>query len=125
MSIIMRDGKNNMSIEIRAAKLDDAEAIAKVHVKTWRSTYPGIVPQPYLDSLKENEFAERWRDRIANDPAMSICIAEADQALCGFASGGRLRKPISFYDAELYAVYLLPAMQRTGRWAWSVCVDCW
>ncbi len=45
---------------------------------------------------------------------MKIAVAEIDGAICGFASGGPLRKPISFYDGELYAIYIDPAMTRHG-----------
>jgi len=36
---------------IRAAKAVDAASIGKVVVDTWRTTYTGIVPQDYLESL--------------------------------------------------------------------------
>jgi hypothetical protein len=36
---------------IREARLDDALAIARVHVDTWLSTYRGIVPEDYLARL--------------------------------------------------------------------------
>ncbi|HNI60392.1 MAG TPA: GNAT family N-acetyltransferase, partial [Pseudomonadota bacterium] len=33
---------------VRPAGPDDAEAIARVHVETWRATYRGLVPDHYL-----------------------------------------------------------------------------
>ena len=36
---------------LRRANINDAAAIAKVHVDTWKSTYKGIVPDDYLSSL--------------------------------------------------------------------------
>jgi GNAT superfamily N-acetyltransferase len=83
-------------------------------VTSWQATYPGIVPQPYIDSLGEEEFAGRWQKRIQDDASMSICVAEVDDVLCGFASAGPIRKPVSSYDGELYAIYLLPTGQRKG-----------
>ena len=73
----------------------------------------------------EQEFTKRWSKRIENDPSISICVAEADGVLCGFASGGRLRVPVSYYAAELYAIYLLPAAQgnRIGRNLFAAMVD--
>lgn len=114
-----------MHTEIRSARPADASAIARVHVASWRATYTGIVPKPYLDSLDEQEFTERWQKRIEGDPSMSICVAEAEGVLCGFASGGRLRVPVSYYAAELYAIYLLPAAQgnRIGRNLFAAIVD--
>lgn len=40
---------------IREAIESDVEAIAHVHVASWRETYPGIMPQPILDSLSKTQ----------------------------------------------------------------------
>jgi hypothetical protein len=45
-------------VEIRLATVEDARGIAEAHVASWRATYPGIVPQHYIDSLKVEEFAD-------------------------------------------------------------------
>jgi len=101
-------------MKIRPAILEDAPSIARIHVASWRAAYAGIVPQAYLDALDKSEFAERWRTWITSETSASICVAEVDGNLCGFASTGPIRKPVPFYDGELYAIYLLPAMQRKG-----------
>jgi L-amino acid N-acyltransferase YncA len=101
-------------INIRAAILEDAQSIAKVHVTSWRAAYAGVVPQAHLDSLDEAQFSERWQHWITSETSAVFCVAEVDGALCGFASAGPIRKQSFFYDAELYAVYLLPEMQRQG-----------
>ena len=36
---------------IREAHVTDAAAMAHVQVDTWRTAYPGIIPQSYLDAL--------------------------------------------------------------------------
>jgi len=105
-------------MKIRPAVVADAASIAHIHVASWRAAYAGIVSQTYLDSLDESQFAERWRDWITTETSALIFIAEIDDTLCGFASAGPIRKqthkPVTFYDGELYAIYLLPAMQRKG-----------
>jgi GNAT superfamily N-acetyltransferase len=101
-------------VNIRPAILDDAASIAHIHVASWRATYAGIVPQDYLDSLDEAQFAERWQNWITTETSASIFVAEVDGRLSGFAAGGPIRKLVSIYDAELYAIYLQPEMQRKG-----------
>ncbi len=101
-------------MKIRTANPEDASAIAHIHVSSWQATYPGMVAQSYLDSLDEGEFTERWRDWLVNHTSVTVCVAEADGLVFGFASGGAIRKPVSHYDGELYALYLLPGMQRKG-----------
>ena len=108
---------------LRPALIDDAQSIAKVHVASWRTTYPGIVPQPYIDSLNEEEFAQRWHTRLTEEPDLCIRVAEQDGLLCGFASGGPCRQTIAGLSAELYAIYLLTFAQHRGIGAllfWSV-----
>lgn len=99
---------------IRPAIAEDAPAIAHIHVATWQATYRGIVPEAYLASLNEADFTTRWTEWLAGDASIAISVAEEETDLIGFASGGPVRKTIPNYDAELYAIYILPAAHRTG-----------
>ena len=115
-----------MPTTIRKAVLGDAPEISRVHVLAWQSAYRGIMPQPLLDSLDVGSRIEMWRTRLENAEG-NIYVAQRDGELCGFISGGKLREPIEKpdgepgeesddgdYDAELYAVYLLPAARGQG-----------
>lgn len=102
------------ALNFRLATPEDAAAIAQVHVASWRSTYRGIVPHPYLDLLDEGEFTERWKDWLVSEETVSLLVAEAGNRVCGFAAGGPIRKPISCYDGEVYAIYLMQPNQRKG-----------
>ncbi len=101
-------------IDIRPARVEDARAISQVHIESWRATYPGIVPQDYIDSLDVDVFTERWADRLTTHPEMLIFVAEADQRICGFASGGPARAELPGFPGELYAIYLTPESQSKG-----------
>lgn len=50
-------------VSIRPVTPADYEAVADVHVRTWRAGYSGIIPQDYLASLDPAAFAERYRTR--------------------------------------------------------------
>lgn len=102
-----------MDATIRPATEDDAAAIAHVHVASWRSTYAGIVPQAYLQSLDVEARAQSWRERLAARKAIFF-TAEEDAQVFGFVCGGEMREGIAGYDAELYAIYLLQDRQRQG-----------
>ena len=97
-------------VSIRDANVEDAAAIAHVHVQGWLTTYAGIVPADYLASLSEAERTASWQEWLKRD----ICtfVAEAEGSVIGFASGGPLREPLGDYGAELYAIYLLKTEQR-------------
>lgn len=98
---------------IRSATLMDAAAIARVHVASWRSTYDGLLPDEFLDSLSEENYAERWK-RVIGEPTSKVYVAEDGGELVGFASGGRERAGEKGYEGELYAIYVIDAAQRRG-----------
>jgi GNAT superfamily N-acetyltransferase len=104
-------------IAIRHATPDDAIAIAEVHVASWRTTYPGIVEQSYIDGLSVVERADVWSRRLLlpDQTAADVLVATTtDGRVVGFACGGLIRDPYPEFDAELYAVYLLQSFQRAG-----------
>ncbi len=99
-------------IVARRATVQDAAAIAHVHVDSWRTTYTGLVPASYLATLDEVERASQWREWLAQDAV--VFVAEQRRKIVGFAAGGRIREPLSDCDAELFAIYLLHRAQRQG-----------
>lgn len=109
--------------EIRFATAEDAAAIAKVHVASWKSTYPGIVPQSYLDSLNVEEFTERWQSRLDIPSEAVTYVAVSEGTVCGFASAGPARAEKPGFSGELYALYLAQEAQskRIGsRLFWTL-----
>jgi GNAT superfamily N-acetyltransferase len=98
---------------VREANVEDAAAIARVHVASWKTTYRGIVPEAYLDALDPEERTQRWQEWFRAAP-MSVFVAEDATGIFGFANGGAIRSKLSEYDAELYAIYLLQSAQRRG-----------
>jgi GNAT superfamily N-acetyltransferase len=97
---------------IRLASLDDAEAIAKVHATSWMETYRGLIPQNYLANLSTADRLAMWTSAIEN--RQSIWVAEHEQRIIGFATGGKNRSPNSRYPGELYALYLVAEFHRRG-----------
>ena len=98
---------------IRPAKLEDAPAIARVHVASWQSTYQGMLPEEFLESLSETGYAGRWK-RVIGEGSSRVYVAEHEGEVVGFASGGRERAGETGYTGELYAIYVIDAAQRRG-----------
>ncbi len=98
---------------VRKATLNDAPAIARVHVSSWRSTYRGLLPNDFLSSLSETGYAERWK-RVIAEGTSRVYVAEDQDDVVGFASGGRERAGETGYEGELYAIYVLDTAQRRG-----------
>ncbi|HXN90545.1 MAG TPA: GNAT family N-acetyltransferase [Candidatus Sulfotelmatobacter sp.] len=99
---------------VRSAGVEDAAAIAAVHVATWRSAYRGLLPDEFLESLAEAGYEGRWRRSLA-EGAGRVYVAEEDGHVVGFASGGRERAGEDGYAGELYALYVLEDAQRRGN----------
>ena len=99
---------------VRRAGVEDAVAIARVHVATWRTAYRGLLPEDFLASLDEAAYAQRWR-RILADPKALVYVAEDRQGVIGFASAGRERAGEDGYSGELYAIYVLHEAQGRGH----------
>jgi ribosomal protein S18 acetylase RimI-like enzyme len=99
---------------VREARLDDAEAIARAHVEAWRTTYVGMLPADFLASLSEEHYGERWR-RVIGDRSGRVFVAEENEQVVGFASGGRERAGESGFAGELYAIYVVASAQGHGN----------
>ena len=102
-----------MNLTIRKADIEDAAAIAHVHVESWKTTYAGIVSDEFLASLNKENRTLSWQEQILAGN-ISIFVAEDEKGIFGFAAAGKIREKLDDYDAELYAIYLLRERQGQG-----------
>ncbi|AIB13981.1 GNAT family acetyltransferase (plasmid) [Azospirillum argentinense] len=104
------------ALVIRDARPSDAVGIAKVHVATWQSTYPGLVPDTYLVNLSEAAAAMRWHNAVqAHGPGQgALVVVDGMDSVVGFATYGGRRIPVEGYEGEFYALYLLDEAQGQG-----------
>ena len=99
---------------VRPADVDDAAAIARVHVDTWRTAYRGLLPDDFLQALDEAGYEDRWR-RTLTSGAGQVYIAADGPQVVGFASGGPERAGEDGFTGELYAIYVLQNAQGRGH----------
>ena len=99
---------------IRQASIVDAAGIAIVHVDTWRTAYPGIVPQDYLDNLSYETHTQRWITWLSNPQTYAYVAEDEPGQIVGFVSGGPPRDVDPQYEAELYSIYILKGHQDQG-----------
>ena len=98
---------------IRKSTIADADAIARVQVESWKTTYAGIVPDAFLAALDIVTQTQMWTEQINADSSL-VFVVEDKTGVTGFVCGGCLREPVENYDAELYAIYLLQPKQGRG-----------
>lgn len=96
-------------MRIREARLEDALAIARVHIDAWRETYQGIIPDSYLAQLSYEKRTKQWEQTLADQ---RVYVVELEDEVVGFAQGGPNRRDAR--EGELYAIYVLRASQGQG-----------
>lgn len=103
-----------MAISVRRATIQDASAIAHIHVDTWRTTYRGIITDEFLSNLHYERRQRMWEDTI-KDPknATHVFVAEGEGQTVGFAACGTARDEKEF-AGELYAIYVTQNSQGKG-----------
>ncbi|MFG3600179.1 GNAT family N-acetyltransferase [Micromonospora chersina] len=106
---------------IRREEPDDAEAIARVHIRGWQAGYARIMPDEVLNRLNPAAWAQRRRDLGTADPEhpFTTLVAEVDGAVVGFTTFGPYRNNQDRGDldpryGEVLALYLDPAHWGTG-----------
>ena len=101
-------------VTIRPATANDASAIARIHIASWREAYAGIVPEAYLASIEPASRERRWTEILSGSDHRTW-IAEVDRRTVGFASVGPSRdEDAEPGDQELYSIYLDPEAWGRG-----------
>ena len=98
----------------RVAVVEDAAAIASVHVRAWQTTYRGIVADEVLDGLKVGNRIQQWTKILGQPTHHTFVVEDADQGIIGFANGGSERRGDLGFEGELYAIYLLQEFRGQG-----------
>ena len=103
-------------IEIRDGRVDDADDVASIHVRSWRAAYRGLIDQEVLDGLSIPDRAVSWRGFIATPlpTGLGILVAVRDGTILGWASFGSGRDDDGAADGEVYGIYADPDAWSTG-----------
>ena len=99
---------------IRKANFKDAQAIAKVHVDTWRTTYEGIIPTEFLNKLDYSERKNRWENNIMRAENVVFVVENEEGQIIGFADTSRRENNLELNSIDLTSLYLLEAYQGRG-----------
>ncbi|HET8616410.1 MAG TPA: GNAT family N-acetyltransferase [Actinomycetales bacterium] len=106
-----------MTFVVRAARPEDADGIAHVHVAAWRVGYRGLLPGAFLSGLSVEQRTSRWQAILAqpSEPPAQTLLAERDGSVVGFASVGPARdEGAGATTGELWAIYVHPDHWRSG-----------
>ncbi|BBK36674.1 N-acetyltransferase [Allostella sp. ATCC 35155] len=107
-----------MTVAVRPAGGDDAAAIARVQVATWRTAYAGIFPEAYLGNLNDIRIAAGWSASIARPAHVTLVAEDAGlprEPVVGFAHAGPGEGTgEAAGEVEVFTLYVLPGHQRRG-----------
>jgi len=103
-------------ISIREARVSDAAGLARVSVDSWQSTYAGIIPQEFLDSLTYEGRTKRWEERLSDpdSPGFTFITETNEGDIVGYAGGLKGNSGDPLYTGEVGDIYLLKEYQRQG-----------
>lgn len=97
-------------MEIRyMTQLDDRFAISKVYEESWKYAYRGIVPQDYLESIPEGQ----WASNIEQADRKNLVMFEDDKMI-GTSSFGKSRVEEMNGFGEIISLYFLLEYMRKG-----------
>jgi GNAT superfamily N-acetyltransferase len=102
-----------VDIDIRRATPEDAEAIARIQVGTWRAAYRGLVPDAHLEQMSVERSTARHREALAEGRLEVYLAWEAGEAV-GFVGVGSCRDEDADVrmTGEVWGIYVLPSRWR-------------
>ncbi len=82
-------------VSVRVGWGDDADGIAGVQVRAWRSEYAALLPDDLVEGLDPEQFADAWRSSLAHprDARHRVLVALERNTLRGFALTGPAADP--------------------------------
>jgi ribosomal protein S18 acetylase RimI-like enzyme len=93
-------------MQIRRARLEDAAAVAEVHVRTWQAAYEHVFGAERLAGI-DPAGRERLARRFATDADYDAFVAAEDGGrIVGFVACGPVEEEPE--QRELFAIYVLP-----------------
>ena len=98
---------------VRPVTLSDVEAIAALHVQSWRASYRGILPDAFLDGPVEDERVSHWLELMDSAGCGRVILtAETDDGTAGFVSVAPSGE--DGFDAYIEHIHVRPDLKGSG-----------
>ena len=100
-------------VEIRPAGPEEAAALSAIYAASWKRAYAGIVPQTYLDRLREDHWVPYFTGEESSG-RQSVAVLTVDGRAAGAASFGPAREEAFSGWGEVISIYLHPDFYGRG-----------
>ena len=101
-------------MKIQKATVEQARALAEIHITAWQIAYADILSPELLGSVSVDDREARFRDSLANNKEDTFS-AEVDGEIVGFMTLGPNRDPDLTKDiGEIWGIYIAPKHWRRG-----------
>lgn len=101
-------------IEIRWSTAEDARALARLHARSWRNAYAGILPGLVIEQMVSRRGPAFWH---RSSGVGRVLVLTLEGAVLGYATMGPDRRALRSGDrdaGEIYELYLAPEAQGIG-----------
>lgn len=89
----LRCHAESVDARVRPAEVGDVDALARVHLESWRRSYRGLLPESFLSSLRHERLAASFWRRLATDEIDEcIRVLEIDGRVGGFVRPGGAKR---------------------------------
>lgn len=101
-------------MKLRPATVDDAAAIAQLHIDSWRVAYATELSQSFLQNQDLPQRIELWQQRLTSSE-MQVWLAEAENRLLGFCAHGWSRDDDAVKGTwEIKNLHISPELRGSG-----------
>lgn len=102
-------GAGKVTFFIRKMQIEDIAKVQNVAVKSWNTTYAGIIPAETQKNFLNVAYSDEMMERRLNNSL--LLVAEVSRKIVGFAN----YSPVNGNGkAELGAIYIYPEYQGKG-----------
>lgn len=98
-----------MTVAVRAAVVEDVEAISSVFMACWSTSYANVLPASDISRWSPHRAQRAWTDHVTAARGQNVSVAEVDQAIAGV-----VRWHAEGSVAEIDSLYVSPAMAGRG-----------
>lgn len=105
---------SSSSARVRAARLADLPALARIRRLSWWAAYRGILPQAELRRMDDDVIARRMAHAITRRWHQLLLVEDEHAHALGYAWLGPHRDRMGDHRGEIFELYLHPHAQGRG-----------